>query len=103
MRVVPATCPADRPAGVVPPGGRVHVFVRGGRLRLRTLSPIPVLHRGVVLHPDDDADPDIFRIDLSQYGMAPARVVFARDTAGDTTAVHFDGLPLSAQRRGTRR
>jgi hypothetical protein len=83
-------------------GAGVQVFVRAGRLRLRTLSPIPVLNRGVVLHPDDPADPDVFRIDLSQYGMAPARVVFARSTAGAVTAVHFDGLPLSADKRGQR-
>jgi len=80
-------------------GAGVEVFVRHGRLTLRTLSPIPVLRRGVVLHPDDDSDPDVFRIDLSQYGMAPARVMFARDAGGATTAVHFDGLPLSAEKR----
>jgi CubicO group peptidase (beta-lactamase class C family) len=84
-------------------GAGVQVFVRSGRLRLRTLSPIPVLNRGVVLHPDDDADPDVFRIDLSRYGMAPARVVFTRTAAGAVAAVHFDGLPLSADKRGTRR
>lgn len=83
-------------------GAGVQVFVRGGRLRLRTLSPIPLLNRGVVLHPDDAADPDAFRIDLSGYGMAPARVVFARTAAGSVAAVHFDGLPLSADKRGTR-
>ena len=84
-------------------GAGVQVFVRAGRLRLRTLSPIPVLNRGVVLHPDDPADPDVFRIDLSRVGMAPARLVFVRSTAGAVRAVHFDGLPLSADKRGQRR
>lgn len=80
-------------------GAGVEVFVRRGRLVLRTLSPIPVLHQGVVLHPDDVNDPEVFRIDLSQYGMDPARIVFGRNSAGATTEVHFDGLPLSAEKR----
>jgi hypothetical protein len=80
-------------------GAGVQVKVRHGRLVLRTLSPIPVLYRGLVLHPDDDTDPDIFRVDLSRYGMAPARVVFSRNSAGGVTGVHLDGLPLSAEKR----
>ena len=35
-------------------GAGVQVLVRRGRLMLRTLSPIPVLYRGLVLHPDDE-------------------------------------------------
>ena len=73
--------------------------VRRGQLVLRTLSPIPVLYRGVVLRPDDPADPYVFRIDLSQYGMPPVRIVFSRDAAGAATGVHMDGLALSAERR----
>ena len=80
-------------------GAGVEVLVRRGRLTLRSLSPLPVLFRGVVLHPDDADDPYVFRIDLSRYGMAPARIVFSRDPAGVTTGVHLDGLPLSAQKR----
>jgi CubicO group peptidase (beta-lactamase class C family) len=84
-------------------GAGVEVKVRHGRLVLRTLSPLPVLYRGLVLHPDDEADPDIFRVDLSRYGMAPARVVFSRNSAGAVTAVHLDGLPLSAEKRSAPR
>jgi len=80
-------------------GVGVHVLVRSGRLMLRTLSPLPVLYRGVALHPDDPDDPYVFRIDLSQYGMTPARVVFSRGHAGTATEVHLDGLPLSAVKR----
>jgi hypothetical protein len=80
-------------------GAGVQVLVRRGRLLLRTLSPIPVLYRGVVLHPDDPDDPYIFRIDLSRYGMAPARIVFSRDPATATIGVHLDGLQLSAAQR----
>ena len=45
------------------------VFVRGGRLMIRALGPIPGLFRGLALCPDDDDDPDVFRIDLGQYGL----------------------------------
>jgi hypothetical protein len=80
-------------------GAGVEVRVRRGRLVLRTLSPIPVLYRGLPLHPDDTDDPDVFRIDLSRYGMTPARIVFSRNSAGAVTGVHFDGIPLSAEKR----
>ncbi len=80
-------------------GAGVQVLVRRGRLLLRTLSPIPVLHRGVLLHPDDPGDPYVFRIDLSRYGMTPARIVFGRDPITATMSVHLDGLPLSAEQR----
>jgi len=80
-------------------GAGVQVLLRRGRLVLRTLSPIPVLHRGMVLHPDDPDDPYIFRIDLSRYGMTPARIVFSRDPVTATMSVHLDGLPLSAEQR----
>ena len=79
-------------------GGGVQVKVRRGQLLLRTLSPIPVLYRGLVLRPDDPADPDAFRVDLSRYGMPPVRIVFGRGAAGAVTGVHLDGLPISAER-----
>ena len=80
-------------------GAGAEVGVRRGRLMLRTLSPIPALYRGLRLHPDDRDDPYVFRIDLSQYGLGTARVVFSRDAAGATTGVHLDGILLSAQKR----
>lgn len=80
-------------------GAGAEVIVRRGRLVARTLSPIPTLYRGISLHPDDDNDLFVYRIDLSQYGLGTARVVFSRDPAGRVTAVHFDGLPLSADKR----
>jgi hypothetical protein len=66
---------------------------------LQTLSAIPALYRGFPLHPDDREDPYVFRIDLSQYGLGTARVVFSRDAAGATTGVHLDGILLSAQKQ----
>ncbi|HEX9057704.1 MAG TPA: serine hydrolase domain-containing protein [Ktedonobacterales bacterium] len=70
------------------------VFIRGGQLSVRVLSPIPALYRGFTLHPDDERDPSVFRIDLSKFGIGTARVVFSRDARGATTRVHIDVLPL---------
>jgi CubicO group peptidase (beta-lactamase class C family) len=83
--------------------GGVEVFVRGGRLMIRALAPIPALYRGLPLNPDDEDDPYIFRLDLSEVGMSTVRVVFGRDVASDTAAIHADlgGQPLSLIRRPT--
>jgi CubicO group peptidase (beta-lactamase class C family) len=82
------------------PGG-VGVFVRGGRLMIRALTPVPALYRGLPLHPDDESDPRIFRLDLSGSGLGTLRVVFGRDVASDTGAIHADlgGQPVSLFRR----
>ncbi len=84
-------------------GAGVEVAVRRGHLVLRTLSPIPALFRGLQLHPDNMDDPYIFRIDLSQYGLATARVVFSRDESGVTRGIHLDGVLLSADKRSSGR
>ena len=75
------------------------VFVRRGQLTLRGLSPLPALYRGFPLHPDDEDDPYIFRIDLSEFGIGTARVVFSRDPGGGTRRVHLDLMPLTLQKR----
>jgi CubicO group peptidase (beta-lactamase class C family) len=79
-------------------GAGVHVTVRHGRLTIRTLSPIPALHRGLPLHPDDRHDPYVFRVDLSEYGLGAVRVVFSRDSSGTTTGVHLEAPMLSAEK-----
>ena len=61
-----------------------------------------MLFRGLVLHPDDPADPDVFRVDVSRYGMPPVRIVFGRDAGGAVSGVHLDGLPVSAERISAR-
>lgn len=81
-------------------GGGVQVRLSRGRLVLRTLSPLPPPWRSLELHPDQD--PDVFHVDLTSYGIGPARVVFSRDPSGSVAAVHFDGLLLSAQKRHAR-
>jgi CubicO group peptidase (beta-lactamase class C family) len=87
-------------------GGGAQVFVRGGRPMVRVLTPVPALYRGLPLHPDDEQDPYVFRLDLSTLGMSPVRIVFGHDVGTGTTAAHTDlgSLPLSlTRRRATRR
>jgi CubicO group peptidase (beta-lactamase class C family) len=73
------------------------VVVRRGQLMLRALSPIPAVNRGVLLHPDDERDPYVFRIDLSKFGLGTSRVIFSQAPGVGTTAVHlrFAFAPLS--------
>lgn len=75
------------------------VFMRGGQLMLRVLSPIPALYRGFVLYPDDDNDADVFRIDLSAYDFGTQRLVFSRDASGAATRIHVDVLPLRLEKQ----
>jgi hypothetical protein len=79
-------------------GAGAEVTFRRGRLMVRTLSPIPALYRGLQLHPDDDEDPYVFRLDLSKYGLGTVRVVFSRDPSGRTTRLHLDGILQSADK-----
>jgi CubicO group peptidase (beta-lactamase class C family) len=80
-------------------GAGVEVFVRRGQLMIRALSPIPALYRGFPLHPDDDKDPYVFRIDFSTFGIETGRVIFSRERGVGTTAVHLDFGPLSFQKQ----
>jgi len=80
-------------------GAGAEVFVRRARLMLRAVSPIPVLYRGFALHPDDEKDPYVFRIDLAEFGIGSGRVVFTPDPAGTSTRIHLDLAPLSLERR----
>ncbi len=66
------------------------VFVRRGQLMLRPVTPLPALARGLPLHPDDPADPYVFRIDLSRFGIGSSRVVFSRSPHAGVTAFHLD-------------
>ncbi len=80
-------------------GAGVEVFVRRGQLMIRVLSPIPALYRGFPLHPDDDKDPYVFRIDFSTFGIDTGRVIFSGERGAGTTAVHLDFGPLSFQKQ----
>ena len=86
-------------------GRGAEVYVHGGRLLVRILSPIPALRRGFALQPDDESDPLVFRIDPSGAGTPTFRIVFVRDHGGDVVAAHTDlgGQPISLVRSRTRR
>jgi CubicO group peptidase (beta-lactamase class C family) len=80
-------------------GAGVEVVIRRGQLMIRALSPIPALYSGFPLHPDDDNDPYVFRIDFSTFGIDTCRVIFSREPGVGTTAVHLDFGPLSFQKQ----
>lgn len=80
-------------------GAGVDVCVRGGELILRVLSPVPALYRGFILRPDDATDPYVFRIDLAQFGLPTARIVFSRDVEPGAMSVHMDLFPMSLHRQ----
>jgi CubicO group peptidase (beta-lactamase class C family) len=77
-------------------GAGAEVFVRGGRLMFRFLSPVPVLAMGLPLLPDDAEDPYVFRMDLEEFGT---RVVFDRGAGEATTRLHLDLMPLTLDKR----
>jgi CubicO group peptidase (beta-lactamase class C family) len=80
-------------------GAGAEVVVRRGQLMLRALSPIPALYRGFLLHPDDEQDPYIFRIELPWFGIGTGRVIFSREPGVGTAAFHLDFAPLSFQKQ----
>jgi CubicO group peptidase (beta-lactamase class C family) len=82
-------------------GAGAQVVVRRGRLMVRALSPMPALYRGFPLHPDDEKDPYVFRIDLSTHGLGTTRIVFSQDTGKETTRLHLEVIPLALQKRPT--
>ena len=79
------------------------VYVRGGRLMLRLLTPVWGLLRGIELHPDSETDPDVFRIDLAAFGLPTARIIFTREPGIGVTAMHFDIFPMSLRKQAPRR
>ena len=68
-----------------------------GQLMLRVLTPIPTLYRGFPLHPDDEDDPYVFRVELMECGLDAHRVR-AGPGAG-TTALHVELMPLSLRKQ----
>jgi CubicO group peptidase (beta-lactamase class C family) len=91
---VPRTDPRSR----LSIGAGAEVVARRGELIFRFLTPIPALSRGFPLHPDDEKDPYVFRIDF--FGMGTTRVLFRREPGGGMTLVPELGvmpLPLRKQ------
>jgi CubicO group peptidase (beta-lactamase class C family) len=81
-------------------GAGAEVLVRGGRIHLRLLTPLPSAFRGFPLVPDDPDDPYAFRIDLAGYGLGTARVVFGQGEDGRTSSVSMDLMPLTLRKAG---
>jgi Beta-lactamase len=80
-------------------GAGAEVFVRGGRLMLRILTPVPALYRGFELHPDDDKDPYAYRIDLSTFGLGTLRVLFGFHPTTGECSIYLDVMPLALRKR----
>ena len=80
-------------------GAGLEVFVRGGKLCLRMLTPVPMLAKGLELHPDDATDPYAFQVEFGDVGMGGIRVVFSRDPAGRTTGLALEMQPIWAARQ----
>jgi hypothetical protein len=70
---------------------------------VRALSPIPALCRGFALHPDDEQDPYVFRIELPWFGIGTGRVVFRRAPGVGPTGFHLEFAPLSFEKQLPRR
>jgi hypothetical protein len=66
---------------------------------LRAFSPVPAVYKGFPLHADDGKDPYVFRIDLSQFGLGTARIVFSGEPGTEPTRIHTDMFPLSLQKQ----
>jgi hypothetical protein len=83
--------------GRVVMGGGAQVLVRGGRLLIRLLTPIPSLYGGLPLDPCDASDRYVFQLDLSRFGMRPVRLIFDRESKSGRRVIHTDlgGWPIT--------
>jgi CubicO group peptidase (beta-lactamase class C family) len=90
--------------GRVVMGGGAQVMVRGGRLLIRLLIPIPSLYRGLPLDPCDASDPYVFGLDLSRFGMRPVRLIFDRESKSGRRVIHTDlgGWPITLHEQTNR-
>ena len=51
------------------------------------------------MHPDDEKDPYVFRIDASKFDIGTTRVIFSREPRRGTMRVHLEVMPLSLEKR----
>ena len=80
-------------------GAGVEVVVRRGQLWFRPLSAIPTMRHGFRLHPDDEDDPYVFRVDLAEVGMGTFRVAFTPPSDRGRTRHRFEAVFVSLQQR----
>jgi CubicO group peptidase (beta-lactamase class C family) len=83
-------------------GPVARVAVRRGHLVLSGASPASAVRHGLRLHPDDESDPDVLRVDLSRLGLGTSRVVFGRGPDGAVDGLHLGAAPISLRRRRER-
>jgi CubicO group peptidase (beta-lactamase class C family) len=57
-------------------GAGAQVAVHRNQLMLKPITPLPAMRKGMRLHPDDPADPYVFRVDLSGIGQGTLPVAF---------------------------
>ena len=79
-------------------GAGAEVGVQDGHLLLRPLTVIPSVRKGFWLHPDDEEDPYVFRIDFAAWGKPTFRVAFSR-IPGDTPTWRLEGAGMSMRKR----
>jgi hypothetical protein len=79
-------------------GGEVQVLVRKRRLIIRALSPLPVLRKGLRLHPIDEDDPFLFAAVVEGLFVP---VAFRRDAAGAASVVCVGAPALATFHRRT--
>ena len=80
-------------------GAGAEVVVRRGQLWLRPLSAIPTMRHGFPLHPDDEHDPYVFRLDLTDMGLGTFRVAFTPSSDQGRTRHRLEAGFLSMQQR----
>jgi CubicO group peptidase (beta-lactamase class C family) len=80
-------------------GAGAEVTVQDDHLMLRPLTILPSIRRGFRLHPDDEDDPYVFRIDFGAWGKPTFRVVFRRGSRTGATAFRLEGASMSMQKR----
>ena len=76
VRLVPFSGPLTDPASG-PYGRRRRGLHQSWAAHVPALTPVPAMYRGFVLHPDDEHDPYVFRIDPHRHRTS--RVVFSRE------------------------
>jgi CubicO group peptidase (beta-lactamase class C family) len=79
-------------------GVGVEVVVRGNRLMLKPLTPVPSMRHGVPLHPDDPDDARVFRAEFPDFGKS-FRVVFSGEQEGGGPAARLLIDLVSLRRR----
>ena len=80
-------------------GAGAEIVVRRGQLWFRPLSAIPTVRHGFPLHPDDEDDPYVFRLDLAEMGLGTFRVAFSPCSEAGRTRHRFEAGFVSLRQR----